>query len=134
MLPVLVCGCGDFMVGPGAQDFQTDLHNGYTLCRSSVNYVVLDKKGDKPEEAIPPKLVELGVNDKFMLGKQYKLVSQNSSGSKESVDETKPLFWIIDIKAQKTYGPLDEEAFQKKKRTLGVPDDLLLKNIEAYRK
>ena len=42
-------------------------------------------------------------------------------------------FWIIDTKASKRFGPLTSEGFRETREEIGVPSDLLLKDVYSFR-
>ncbi len=69
LLLFLISGC---MVGSGVSDYDIPLTSGYDLVRINRHTVIIGKRTESNEviswnESIPPKIVELGFNDNYIL-------------------------------------------------------------------
>ena len=135
LILLLVGSACDRMVpfGPGPQDFTADLHNGYILSRSSNDGIFLNKhENGISQNIIPAKVAELGVNEDYIIAKQY-TVSEKRRDDGSFIDKSKPNYWIISLKTQAVSGPLNEETYLKERLKLSIPDSLKLADSESYR-
>jgi hypothetical protein len=97
---------------------QDRLGKGYLLIVDNTNYVVINYKDHEHERTIiPPKIVEYGYDDRWILAKSYD----------RYVDST--TYWIIDKELKPNfsegdlsvvYGPLDSIQFQSKKKEYSI--------------
>lgn len=86
-------------------------------------------------DIVPPKVVEVAWNEDYILAKQLELViDPNSHNNIPIPDDKKDFYWIIVTESGEVFGPLTFEQFNTKKEELGIPNDLILKNVEEFRK
>ena len=121
----------------GQADFDATLPHGYTLWRSSAHQIAVEQ-GSSLGTGIPPKVVELGHNNDFIIAKQNHLRRRNEGTPSDTYEEPEPgvfSFWILDLRPSqvKTFGPLTENEFAAKRSELGVPQDLKLRDVYEYR-
>lgn len=132
-LSMILYGCA------GAGDFDIDLSGGYSLIRSSAHMVTINKRESEAiwgEAIIPAKVIELAWNDNYILAKREGLKLRNPDNPDdryEIPDESKIDYWILDVENGEVYGKLNEQDFIKKKNELGVPNSLILKDVDSYK-
>ena len=78
---------------------------------------------DEKTPVIPTKVIELAWDARFVIAKQQIV----RLGDKYQ-------FWILDTTIPKVWGPFEESAFNGKKKELGIPDSLELKDVNQYKK
>jgi hypothetical protein len=93
---------------------QDKLGKGYALIVDDADYVVINYKDREHERTIiPPKIIEYGYNERWIVAKSYD----------RYIDST--TYWIIDKELKPNFsksnmsvviGPLDSIQFQKKKK------------------
>lgn len=122
----------------GLADFDIDLSDGYTIIRRSGHDVVIVTRINEymfSNDIVPPKVVEVAWNEDYILAKQLELViDPNSHNNIPIPDDKKDFYWIIVTESGEVFGPLTFEQFNTKKEELGIPNDLILKNVEEFRK
>jgi hypothetical protein len=136
---LLQIGCRPFP-GPqfaGQADFEATLPHGYQLWRSSARQIAVER-GSSVGTGIPPKVVELGHNDDFIIAKQNHLRRRNEGIPGDTYEEPNPgvfSFWILDLRKAdaELIGPLSEDEYSAKCSELGVPSDLKLRDVYDYR-
>lgn len=119
--------------------FHFDVADGYQLDSHSAGVVKVvpkdarTKYGEVPPH-IPPKVVKLAWNERFVIAKQQ--IPQWQMPNRTLLQELLPHFqyWILDASNHKVYGPLDKSEFKAQRVTVGVPDSLVLKRVSSYRK
>ena len=144
-LGLLILGWGALWAGwslpllwlwPSPQDFEFDVSGDYLLHRSSAHYVDVAPEGPLAgRPTIPPKVVEICWNERFVLAKQHPLVvARPCSNSRYEVpDPSSTAFWILDTALPRLYGPLTEEEFSIGTLQLGL-GRLRLKPVAWYRR
>lgn len=125
------CGSGDFAIGPGAADFEAKLCKDYHLYRTSASEVYVAPEGG--DRAIPAEVVELGYDQRFIIAKQSYLTHPPRNNPYREPDPVVFNYWILDVTVPQTYGPLTEDNFRRKRKELGVPHDLTMKDVDSYR-
>lgn len=118
----------------GLGDFEFDVAGGYKLLRINALQVVVLKEGVGYQKGmyIPPKVVEVAWNDRFVIAKQ--LGFTDIPGKGPMPDEMKVGYWILDTAVKKAHGPYNLEDFEKNRQLLGVSPDIILKNVQKYPK
>ncbi|WP_397385040.1 DUF3997 domain-containing protein [Prosthecobacter sp.] len=128
------------IVGPGLQDFAATLVGRYTLNRTSAHqvYIALDGGLGDDVPKIPTKVLECAVHQSLILAKRQGLKRRSPNDPNDTYQETDPMvldYWILDTSGQgKAFGPLTFEQFEAKRRELGIPDSVALKDVYSYRK
>lgn len=151
--------------GPGMQDFEIDIVNGWILTRTSgdmeeVHSTRLGRSWVYSDDgtllsstpAIPPKVVEIVWDKRFIIARQQNLIYKLSKKPYNEYDAAKKIppntayydypipdktssnYWIIDASIDKVYGPFDKSEFAKQRVALSVPDTLILKSVNSYKK
>ena len=139
LLALLLAGCGDidFAIGPGMSDFSAPLCGAYHLIRSSAHQIQVSPMGyGSSTPIIPVKVVELGHDARFVIAKQNVLRRRNPDNPQDTYmepDRGDFQYWILDTAKPEVYGPLDREIFDAKRRELGVPDEIRMKDVYSYR-
>lgn len=118
LISILVCsmllsGCA--YISAGESDFSYKLSGNYILFHTAETNI----RVNNGEETITPEVTGIAWNDDFILAEQK---VQNTSN-----------YWIIDVKNNKTYGPLDSKSFDAKKNELKVIAELKLEKPEKYK-
>ncbi len=132
-----VTGCGDFAIGPGAADFSAKLCGDYYVHRTSAHQIQVSPvvwREDTP--IIPTKVVELGHDERFIIAKQNHLKRRSPDDPNDSYMLPDPgvfSYWILDVHAPQSYGPMNQDEFLRKRVELGVPDGLRMKDVYRYR-
>lgn len=121
----------------GLGDFHIDLSDGYTVIRTSGHNVKIVTRISEyifSDNIVPPKVVEVVWNDDYILAKQLELVIDPNSHNKYLIpDNKKDFYWIIVTESDEVFGPLTFEQFNTMKEELGIPNDLILKDVEDFR-
>jgi hypothetical protein len=118
--------------GPGLADFEAPLPGGYKLYRSSAHQITVLPS----DRGIPPKVVEVGYDDDFIIAKQNHLRRRSPGNSKDTSEEPDPgvfSFWIIDLRKSESYGPLTEDEFAAKRNDLAVSQSVMLRDVYDYK-
>lgn len=74
---------------------------------------------DETKKVVPNEVTGIAWHNDFVLAEQTK--------------DNKLSYWIIDIKAQKVYGQLNEKEFQNEKKNLKISEKLKLKSPDEYK-
>ena len=137
-MPLLLAlfGCKPPGFGPGVQDFSATLLDTYTLNRISTHQVYISKHGglgaDVPR--IPEKVLECAVTPPFILGKRQALRPRSPGDAYHLPDANAVDYWILDTRdAGRVLGPMNLEEFTNRRRELGIPDSIDLKDVYSYR-
>lgn len=139
LFTVLLSGCGDidFAIGPGMSDFSAPLCGKYHLIRSSAHTIKVSPMSyGSSTPIIPVKVVELGHDSRFVIAKQNVLRRRSPDNPQDTYMEPDPgnfQYWILDTKTPEVYGPLTKEAFDKKRKELGAPNAIRMKDVYSYR-
>jgi hypothetical protein len=137
-LVILLAGFGGFTVGPGAEDFSVQLCGDYYVHRTSVHQIKVSPmswRDDTP--IIPVKVVELGYDKRFIIAKQNHLKRRSPHDPLDTYMEPNVgvfSYWILDVIIPVAYGPLSQAEFDNKRKTIGVPHSLAMKDVYSYRK
>jgi PBP1b-binding outer membrane lipoprotein LpoB len=131
LCPFLLTGC---MVGPGVTDFSYDVSNNYELTQNNpIDVYVLPKDGyEKESEIIPPKVVKIAWNDRFVIAKQQVIKEPKKSENGIGKPTNAFNYWILDTKIRQRYGPFNKKTFDKKLKEFGIPNSLKLQDVESY--
>jgi hypothetical protein len=157
LIMIMIVGCDGDGFGPGMFDFEIDLTHDWVLVRTSGHEItvncprignskVYSENGtllsSTPE--IPPKVVEIAWDKRFIIAKQYNLKRKwpdkpiappdETNYNVELPDKTSSNYWIVDTSIDKVYGPFDKSEFAKQRSALSVPDALILKSVDSYKK
>ncbi|MCL1920017.1 MAG: DUF3997 domain-containing protein [Kiritimatiellaeota bacterium] len=127
-------------VGPGTDDFEAELCGGYLLFRSSVHQIIVvppTRIWNDTTPHIPTKVVEIGHDKRFIIAKRNELERRypddpNSTYMQPAHDVFD--YWILDTSIPEVYGHLTQEEFTQKRHALGVPDNIVLKDVYKFRK
>lgn len=125
-------------LGPGAQDFAYRLAGDYFLYRTSAHQVEVSPKegwGDKTPR-IAPKVIEVAWDERYVLAKQQALKRRSPDNPQDTYEEPAPgvfHYWILDTKTPQVIGPFSKEGFEEKRKALGIPDTLILRNVASYK-
>lgn len=139
LFALLLTGCGDidFAIGPGMADFSAPLCGDYHLIRSSAHQIQVSPMGyGSSTPIIQVKVVDLGHDDRFVIAKQNVLRRRSPDNPQDTYMEPDPgnfQFWILDSMKPQVYGPFTRETFDAKRRELGVPDTITMKDVYTYR-
>lgn len=114
MCLIMLSGCG--FLGPGNADFNYELPGKYELVHSPVTAIWSNTGVGK---AVAEEVIGIAWNDDFILAEQR-------------VDN-KSNHWIIDVKNNIVYGPLDTASFDTKKNELKIDPTLRLEKPEKYK-
>ena len=126
---ILLCGC-EIGFGPGIQDFEAKLPGGCYIWRSSAHQISI-----KGSIEIPVKVLELDHDDSFLIVKQQDLQPRSPQDLYDGYMEPKPdafHFWIANLKTHDVYGPLTTEEFDRKRKDLGVPGELRMRDVYTF--
>ena len=85
---------------------------------------------------IPSKVVDVGHDDRFIIAKQNVLRRRSPNDPKDTYmepDRNKFQYWILDTSRPEVYGALTAMAFDEKRKELGVPEGIRMKDVYAYR-
>lgn len=127
-------------LGPGADDFSTDLLNSYSLNRTSAHKVYISWQGGLADDlpCIPSKVLECAVHPPFILGKRQGLIPRSTYGANDTYEVPDPDildYWILDTRTVgKAYGPMSFYEFMDKRRSLEIPESISLRDVYTYRK
>lgn len=125
-----------FLVGcAGAEDYSIKLPNKYDIVRSSTENIFIAKETGSDswgETIIPPKIIQIAYDKKFIIGKSVGLKSSKTNLS-EVPDYSNLYYWILDMEIEKKYGPFNEKDFISKKEELKISEKVVLKNLDSYK-
>lgn len=132
LLAILLVGCGDFNHGG---DFETKLCGGYSVKSGSAHSIEVSLENwNHVAPFISAKVVALGHDERFIVAKQNHLKRLSPNDTYMVPDPGCFSYWILDVSIPKAYGPLTEDEFKSKRKALGIPDALTLKDINSYRR
>ncbi len=99
--------------------------------------VHLSRPGQFSKDIIPPKIVECNHDGSFIIAKQQLLTRKYPAPMKNAYMIPVPekfQYWIIKTDGEpETYGPLSHEEYETKRKEVGVPPDLKLRDLTSYR-
>jgi len=123
-------------IGPGVQDYEYQVADGYKLVRSSAHMIqVVPNDGWRSDdEIIPAKVVEIAWNHEYVIAKQLGMVrrSHEENDTYMVPDVSQVYYWILYAPEGKRYGPFDEAEFQNKLIEFKLTN-LTLKDVKDYR-
>ena len=126
------------MIGPGVQDFHAKLCGDYSIYRSSAYHIMISPGSyNDTIPHIPTKVVEVGHDNRFIIAKRNELERRSPNNPNDTYMQPTPDifdYWILDTKIPKVYGPLTQEEFVQKRQELGVPDNVVMKDVYEYQK
>jgi len=124
--------------GPGAGDFSAKLCGDYLLFRTSAYHIIISPQNcDSTTPIIPTQVVEVGHDERFIIAKRNELERRSPNDPNDTyMQPTCDVFdyWILDTHIPKVYGSLTQEEFVQKRQELGVPDNVVMKDVYEYRK
>jgi len=134
----LIALFGLMFTGCAPLDFATELCGGYILGRtSSHDILIMPKSGwDDTTPIIPPKVVELGNDQRFIVAKQHPLKRRSPDNLQDTYmepDRGLVNYWILDTATPIAFGPLMWDEYIEKRKELDVPDSVILKGVNEYR-
>ena len=106
---------------------------GYKVYHTSAHQTIIRNMDAIHGLDVPSKVIGIGWDTRFIIAKQQLLTNRNHfpGDNYEVPVPGKYAFWILDTKdSVKRYGPLDEQKFTAKRKEIGVPVSLLLKNLD----
>jgi hypothetical protein len=122
--------------GPGIEDFSAKLAGEYWLNRNSAHEIFISPEvWSSATPVIPSKVIECAVDGNLILVKRQGLRRRNS-GPNDTYEEPAPGvfdYWILDTQTPKVFGPMSLAQFNAKRRELGVPDTVALKDVYRFR-
>ncbi|MBN2542163.1 DUF3997 domain-containing protein [bacterium] len=125
--------------GRGFLDFSYRVAGNYVLYRNSAEQVFVAPEGNWTGEnmMIPPRIVEIGWDQKFVLAKQVPVEEESGSDKDGSVDSLfagGPRYWILDAEVPRVYGPLTEKEFNSLRISLTVHPSVPFEDVYYWRK
>lgn len=81
---------------------------------------------------IPSKVVELGNDNRFIIGIQEHVKTTRQGFPVNDLGETIYSYWILDTSGPKSYGPMTKDEFDSKRNELQVPKELTMTNPLSY--
>ena len=122
--------------GPGSEDFSVRLAGGYWLNRDSAHAIFISpQEWDSATPVIASKVIACAVDRNLILAKRQGLRRRDSSTPNDTYEEPAPGvfdYWILDAKTPKVYGPMTLAQFNIKRKALGVPDTVTLKDVYSF--
>ncbi|MGL4552146.1 MAG: DUF3997 domain-containing protein [Gemmataceae bacterium] len=133
-LACLLAAWAALIVSCGLLDYSYDVSGGYRVFRSSAHQVTIGPgsgwKGETPLR-VPPKVVEIAWDNRFILAKQRHLRKRGDDGYEEPT-WWGVSYWILDVKKPEGFGPLTAEEFAAKRAELGVSEELSLRDVTSF--
>ncbi|MCL1909633.1 MAG: DUF3997 domain-containing protein [Kiritimatiellaeota bacterium] len=135
-------GCiasGDWMIGPGVQDFTAELCGNYSIWRTSAHYIKISPASGRYNEStpiVPEKVVEVGHDDIFIVAKRNDLRRRGLNPNDNYMEPAPGVFdyWILDTSVPEVHGPMTLDEYAQKRQELGISENVGLKDIYEYRK
>ncbi len=132
-----------FFFSSGCTEVVEDLGNDYFLAYNSMDDFAIGKKikgvptYEMYDYAIYGHVLGYAVNDTYLLIVEKprdsvpvdKLLTHNES-QKLFNESNFRQFYIVNKISEKVNGPFNQEVFNKKRKALGVPDNLIIKNVD----
>src|SRR5438128_560088 len=108
--------CGLYL---GSTDYDYSLPGDCSLRRTSAHQI--DIASQSGLLGIPPKVVQLGWDRRFILVQQQMLKHRGDfpGDTYQVPDSGRHQFWIIDVAGTNRIGPLDQAAFLAQRKALG---------------
>lgn len=133
----LSAACCNFGIRPVSTDFSVKLCGDYFLHRNSAHEIFVSPmtwNGQTP--IIPPKVVEVAHDERFIAAKQNHLERRSPNNPKDTYlrpSEGVYNYWILDTNIPKAYGPLRKSEFDDKRKELDVSESVVLREIRSYK-
>jgi hypothetical protein len=127
LLACLLAAWAALIVSCGLLDYSYDVSGGYRVIRSSRDQVqIVPQRGwNDATPRIPPKVLEVAWDERFVLAKQQHLKDGKPGWWTYS-------YWILDVTKPECFGPFTAEEFAARRAELGVPDGLELKHVTSF--
>lgn len=123
--------------GPGHSDFSAHLAGDYFISRTSgLNVRISPESYVEGTPVIPSLVVECATDGRFILAKRngMKRRSPNDlNDTSEDKDSEVVDFWILDSKKPNVDGPLTKAEFLILRRSLGISESVVLRDIYEFR-
>ncbi|WOO43749.1 DUF3997 domain-containing protein [Rubellicoccus peritrichatus] len=135
----LICSCdAPPLIGPGTHDFHAPVSNGYSIWRTSSHQISIapDSYVSGSTAIIPTKVIECDFDERFVIAKRQGLRQSNPDDTHSTHKEPDPSvfdYWILDTSQAVVYGPFNSNEFREKRKELGVPNSLALKNVYDFK-
>lgn len=124
-------------LGPGLQDFSTDLINNYSINRTSPhNIMITPKDGWNNKIAIiPTKVLKVNIYNNFIIAERQGLKKRSPDDTQDNYeipDEKIKDYWILNTAKNYVLGNLKFSTFQKKLDSLNIPKNIKLIDVYDY--
>ena len=135
----VVVGCFYFATnfGAGALDSSAKIAGDYYIHRTSSHQIMIaPETWNDSVPTIPTKVIECATDKRFIIAKRQGLKRRNPSDPNDTYEEPDPKvtdYWILDTAVPKVFGPFTLNQFEDKRKTLGVPSKLTLKDVYSFK-
>ena len=123
--------------GPGHLDFSAHLAGDYFIHRTSSIQVFIAPEGYNDGAPIIESLVvECGTDGRFIIAKRNGMKLRNPNDPNDTFEVQDPDvvdYWILDVKQPHVHGPLKEVEFAGLRRSLGVSESVVLRDVYDFR-
>lgn len=123
--------------GPGQSDFSAHLAGDYFLIRTSGLHVQISPQSHGDDTPVIPSLVvECATDGRFIIAKRNGLKRRSPNDPKDTFEDRDPEvvdFWILDTNQPHVDGPLTEAEFISLRRSLGISESMVLRNVYEFR-
>lgn len=123
--------------GPGRSDFSAHLAGDYSIYRTNGLNVVISPQGYGPgTPVIPSLIVECATDGRFIIAKRNGMKRRSPNDPKDAFEDRDPEvvdFWILDTQQPRVNGPLSEAEFARLRRSLGISESVVLRNVHEFR-
>jgi hypothetical protein len=116
-------------LGPGPADFSVKLVGDYFLHRTSgIDIFIAPEVWNGGTPMIRKTVSECVVHRHLILARRV-----DNYPSKGTNDSAVGDYWILDTSIKEAFGPMTREEFALKRKALGVPDSVVLRDVNSYR-
>lgn len=123
--------------GPGLSDFSAHLAGDYSIHRNNALDIAISPNSyDTSTPVIPSLVVECATDGRFIIAKRNGLKRRSPNDPKDTFEDRDPDvvdYWILDSKQPHVDGPLTEEDFIRLRRSLGIDESIVLRNVYTFR-
>ena len=123
--------------GPGLSDFSAHLAGEYSIYRNNGLDVVISPQGYcSGTPVIPSLVVECATDGRFILAKRNGMKRRSPNNPNDTFEDRDPEvvdFWILDSRQPHVDGPLTEAEFSKLRRSLGISESVVLRDVYEFR-
>lgn len=123
--------------GAGALDFSAKIAGDYYIHRTSSHQIMIaPETWNDSVPTIPTKVIECDTDKRFIVAKRQGLKRRNPNDQNDTYEEPDPKdtdYWILDTAVPKVFGPLTLNQFEDKRKALGVPSKLTLKDVYSFK-